>query len=93
MDLVNDIRPSYAQNVIVAFQWPGVTFKFLTSEVLFTQLVPLDHGPQASIQHHDSLLQNGFNPIRQGFRHACFQESEKFDFKKRQGKRMCGEGV
>lgn len=54
--------------------------KFLSSEVVFTQLVPLDHGPHASIEHHDPLLEDGFDIVLQGLLHPCFQE--KFDFTK-----------
>lgn len=57
------IRLSYTEKVIIAFQRPGMIFKFMPSEILFCQRMLLDHGPHAPIQNHYPLLQNGFNFI------------------------------
>lgn len=92
MDLVNDVRSSYTQDVIVAFQRPGVVFKLLTSEIIFTQPVLLDHGPHPSVQHHDPLLQDGFDLGLQGFLHACFKDSKNLTLKNERGKRCVWRG-
>lgn len=61
--VTNYIRLSYAEKVIIAFQRPGMIFKFMPSEILFRQGMLLDHGTHASIQNHYPLLQNWFNFI------------------------------
>jgi hypothetical protein len=50
----------------------------MTLEAFLTQLIPLNHGPHASIQHHNPLPQNGFDLILKGFLHPFFKQSKNF---------------
>jgi hypothetical protein len=61
MDGTYKVRLCDAQQIVVSFEIALVVCEFRSPEILFFELLPLNHRPHPSIEDHDALLQSFFN--------------------------------
>ena len=60
MDVENDIGARQHEHIVVAAQLFSMRFETLAAEVLFRQLVALDHRPHRAIENQNALRQKMF---------------------------------
>ncbi len=56
MDLLDDVGASQGEQIVVALQRAGMIPEAGTAEVVFPQLVALDHRSHCPIEHQDALF-------------------------------------
>ena len=64
VDIANHVRPSQAQQLVVAFDVFVEIFEPLAAVLGFAQFIALDHGAHSAVKHCDALGQNGGQLLR-----------------------------
>ena len=87
VDASDHIRPGDRQNIVVSLEVLGMGDEALSPEILFRQVVPLDHGSHGPVHEHDPLPQRLFelvplpkNPIPRFHRHTLKERPETVEF-------------
>jgi hypothetical protein len=58
----NDVGPRQHEHVVVAAQLPGMRLESLAAEILFCELMALDHRAHGAVQDENALTQEVFEP-------------------------------